>query len=688
MPIHHREARAVSSRLSYVIAVMLLLSVVFLRLWDVTKLPYGYSADEIINIRITETIRQGRIAVFYDVNGISHEGLFQTVLTLTTLATGDGTLGYRMMSAWAGIIALALIYTLGVRLYGTWAGLGALGLLGVMFLPVLMSRLVLANALIPLIVTASLLAMARALPVYRHTRDDDGNTLAFAMMAFILGISPYIHAVGLVLILVAMAFITFIVLTIRPLSYVRLSLIGFSILIMLILGIPYLLSSINHGVSVGDVQRALSMEGVITSAIANLGALFWEGDANPLYNVPLRPLLDPITTGVIFFGLGVALRRWRTPSHSLTLLTLLIFLPGAVFASNAPNNLALMLLTVPMALAFGLGLQTLQRLVKAQYQWFFVASAILLFLFNWAWTAGDLFNTWRFDPQRQVAYNDDLGQIARHIDQTAHRIPTVLCYGDWDNRTERPHLYSAELVLIMMNRARADLRFIDCDRSLLFVDGGAYQQWILTDATQFANMHPYLRDWVLQGEFLRAGHLPRQRIVRLDARDALADEAGTFTTLSPSRYAIEANAGEDRLVPPPVRFGGNITWLGYLPPQQRIYQPGDVLPIINYWRVEGLVPSDLIIFHHLLSDPVTVVENRDEILVNPRQLRDRDVFIQLTQIPLSTTLTQGDYVLSIGTYQQTSAERLDVFEGTETRGNRLLLYHITIEPPPDDATDE
>jgi 4-amino-4-deoxy-L-arabinose transferase-like glycosyltransferase len=678
-----------SSRLSYAIAVVVLLIAGALRLWDITTLPYGYNEDEILNVRITETIRQGQIEVFYEVNAEGYEGLHQTVMALTTLFTGDGTLGYRIISVWAGVLALAVTYTLGVRLYGTLAGLMAMGLLSVLFLPVLVSRLYITEALLPLMIAGGLLALARALPVYRLIHNDDTNMLAFAALGILMGISLYIHAAGLILVLIAMTFIAYTVIYVRPLSYVRLSLIGFAILMLLILAIPYLISAINNPIVADGAYIFSSLEHFIASIGDSFAALFLQSDSDATYNLPLRPLLEPVSLVIVLLGIAVAIRNWRQPRHALLLIAFVLFIPATMLAAPPPSHRAMVLLLIPIVLAFGLGVQTLYASLHGPYPWIITASMILLYMFNLAWTTSDLFINWRDDEQRQMVYHEELGQLAHHIDVTAGQIPTVLCYPNWDNTNIRPALSAPELVLIMLNRAQPNLRYIDCSQGLLFVDGGTEQQLILADEGQIQNMHPYLQSWLNEGEFLDTDALPSQRVIRFDVQDVLADAAGVFTTSSPAKYAIEVGDIATDVVPPPIRFGGNITWLGYVPPENINYQAGERVEIINYWRVEGVVPSDLILFHHILSDPVTVVDNRDEIRVNPRQLIERDVFIQITDIRLSETLTTGEYTLSIGTYQQTSQERLDVFDGEETRGNRLFLYAIQVESvPKDDAIED
>lgn len=93
------------------------------------------------------------------------------------------------------------------------------------------------------------------------------------------------------------------------------------------------------------------------------------------------------------------------------------------------------------------------------------------------------------------------------------------------------------------------------------------------------------------------------------------------------------------------------------------------------------MPSDLLIFTHILSDSSTIAANRDSISVKPSQLQERDVYLHIADVTLENE-QDGNYVVSVGVYQSSSDERLPVFdENNEVRGNRIFLYPIQIELP-------
>jgi hypothetical protein len=230
----------------------------------------------------------------------------------------------------------------------------------------------------------------------------------------------------------------------------------------------------------------------------------------------------------------------------------------------------------------------------------------------------------------------------------------------------------------MMQRENADLRYVDCANGLIIASGGSYQQFIVTDTTIYDRMQPTLRVWLEDRPAVPVAGLPARSVLIIDAARELEDTIGRLLTTAPTGWAPESPGGADP-VELPARFGGNITFLGYAPPASQTASPGDVIPVITYWRVDGKMPPDLRIFTHMLSDPAALVAQSSALNVWPPSLRNRDVFIQASYIVLPESIPAGVYVLSTGAYQAGSGARLPVFDGTQERGNRLFLYQITVQ---------
>lgn len=672
----------IPNRLSYVIAMLLLLLALFFRAWDLVDLPSGVSDAEINTIRLTETVRRGNVSILLqDAQGRGQEMLVPTVLAVLTGFIGNGTLGFRLVTIWVGLITLALAYSLGVRLFGRVAGLCTLGVLAVAFWPVLLAREVLVESFLPLLVTTAMLSLARAIPVYRVARQESATTAAFATLGFVVGVGFYIHPMGLLLAMATMIFIVYILVVRRSSERQRFSYIGFSILIVLILTIPYLVFNINRPELAAGARLVGDYQGILRSLGAGLGAIFLHGDANPARNLPGRPLFDAVTAVLMLFGVVMTLRGARYPRYMLLLVFFVVLSPAVLLQSAMPNFSGFSIWLVPLALFFGVGVYAVYSRLPVPARPFVWVGLIVLLAGNALWTGHDLFTVWRRDAAVQQAMHADLQLLARYLDRTMGSIPTVICYPQVNQVASTPTLNNTRKMLLMMNRKRLEnVRLVDCNNALIFTQGGARQQVIFVEPNGFRTMHPYLQRWASMGMFLTGNTVPPERVSILKVETELANRLGAFTTIDPANYGFETPQTPQQTIYPPIRFGGNITWMGYEPDTNRRYRAGETVSVINFWRVEsGPVPGDLTFFTHILSDPVTVADNRDMISLDVSYLRERDVFVQVTPIELRSTLLTGRYQVSIGAYQEQTGARLPVFDNNQVRqGDRLILYPIEI----------
>ncbi|MBZ0307582.1 MAG: hypothetical protein K8I82_16060, partial [Anaerolineae bacterium] len=89
----------------------LLLVGVFLRVWDLSTLPPGFSQQEIISVDITQQIQEGAGQVFFRTGEDEGQESFYHILNAgMTRLVGDGLIGYRILSVWSGLLTLAFLY--------------------------------------------------------------------------------------------------------------------------------------------------------------------------------------------------------------------------------------------------------------------------------------------------------------------------------------------------------------------------------------------------------------------------------------------------------------------------------------------------------------------------------------------------------------------------------------------------
>ncbi|MBZ0301429.1 MAG: glycosyltransferase family 39 protein [Anaerolineae bacterium] len=676
-----------SSRMGFALAAVLLLIAAALRLWNLGTLPPGLHDDEITDIRITEAIRQGRISVFYDLESLGdqggREGLYPMLLAATTTITGNGLIDYRIPSVLANLLMLAVVYALAARLYGPLGAVAALALLAVGMWPTLLARSLGRETLLPLLVGATLLSLARALPVYYQPPPREPGTAPFAALGLLLGMGFYLHPAHFLLALGCMIFLAYMVVSSQPLSSRTLSYIGFAILVMIIVAVPYVISSIrlpelDGAGRVFGAYRATNQP-LLQTLLDGLKGIFFIGDASPVRNLPGRPLVDLGSGLVIVIGLLAALNRWQRPRFLLPLVAFAVLMPVAFLRPASPDFSGFAVLLPVLALFFGLGVSTLYHILRPAVRPLLGLGLVTLLALNLIWSTHDLFSVWPAETSVRSAYHGRIAQLAHHIDRTARSLPTVVCIPSVTSLDPQPRLTDAQLLILMMHTRDKVIRYADCGSGLVLANGGEHQQVIFTAPDTLAKMHPYLRAWLRQSEFLNAADLPPDSVALMNVSNMLADTIGRFTTTAPVTYAPEAPGGSD-LTLPPVSFGGNLTFLGYEQDTTDAYHPGDVVTSIVYWRVDGMLPPDVRLFTHILSDPAAIISQTDTLSVLASHLHRRDIFIQITFVPLPPSTPDGNYMISIGAYQQSDDQRLGVLSDGQERGTRLFLvdHGITV----------
>jgi hypothetical protein len=238
-------------------------------------------------------------------------------------------------------------------------------------------------------------------------------------------------------------------------------------------------------------------------------------------------------------------------------------------------------------------------------------------------------------------------------------------------------LTNPRLLGLMLNNRTASLRYLDCATSMIFPAGGEQAQVVFPNLRIFAATSPAVLQWIELGSRDDIG------VVNMQVVEPLADRTGLFTTTAAVRLDPQASPGSTPLLPP-IRLENNLTFLGYEILVDDI-QPGGILPVVTYWRVDGVLPSDLTLFAHLYDDlGAAPIANQDSISVVPSQLFGRDVFVQVHFIQIPETLPERAYTIAIGAYRTQSRQRLGILPepGGASIGSRLILYSVDVTRNP------
>jgi 4-amino-4-deoxy-L-arabinose transferase-like glycosyltransferase len=678
----------VSSRASFWIAVLLLLIAAALRLWMLASLPPGLTTDQLTDLGIAEQIRAGRIEVFYVFSTEGREGLYHTLLAALTAIMGSNITAYHLVSFWAGMLTLALVYALATRLYGPLPGVVALAVLVPNFSAILLSRGVGRETFLPLLVAAALLALARAFPVYQQNRRTRPPVTApFVAFGLVLGLSFYTHPIGFLIALLSLAFIVYMVFS-QQLPRLTINYTFFAVLIGLIIVTPYLISSLRNP-DVSGFGRLFSPSANVVELLQNvwlaLGGFFLYGDVNPVRNLPTRPLLDFVSGFLLVIGLVTSLRYWQLPRFALPLIALAALLPPALLARNAPDFSAFAALLPLVAVLVAAGFKTIYSSLHRRVQVVGIVGVVAVFCFNLYSITNDLFLRWRTLPAVQTAYHGEINALALYLDRTFDTMPTVVCTEGIGSGEAQPSPTPTQILLTMMHHESDGMRFVDCRFAMVFTQGGDWQRIAFPNPSvrREREMHSAIRQWLALGAEPNDPSV-QNTVVMMNVETAMADTLGRFLTTTPVFYATEATT-EFNSAQLPVRFGDNLTFSGYVRDDIPTYRPGNIITLVTYWRVDGDLPANLRLFTHLLVDPsATPAAQRDVLNVRPSELQQRDIFMQVTYIFLPDTLPAGEYDLSIGAYidrpEPQTDERLAVLAEDQTPlAARLFLPQIVVE---------
>lgn len=687
-----------SRRMSFWLAIALLFIAAVPRLIHLDELPNGLNAFELRDVQIAERIRSGQVEVLYEVGSEGREGIYHVLLTAFTTFIGNDPVGYRIVSVWFMLLATAAVYSFGRLLYGRPVGLMAMAAFTVPLWSIHLSRTISRESILPLMTIAVLIAIARSLPVYRRPNFNPG-TVPFMFLGLMLGFGFYIHPGHYLIVLMSMAFIAYMVFTRQTMSRRTLSYLSFSIVILIIVATPYLISTLRRpelGSSARFSQQILTIyeTGILQTVGNNLLGLFYRGDANLLHNVPLRPLTDPLSVLVMLVGVWSVFKRFTQPRYGLTALALIFVLPFALFSTQSPNFMGYVMLLPVLALLFSLGIKQLQRnFAQPAAQRALNGFAVSLLVFNLGWSVYSYWGVWGQNPQLATDYNSRIAEIAQYLDATVSTTNTVVCVREIPNAP----MYSSSLsqnstlLSLMMDHPDAEkIRYVDCGSGMIFSNGGAHQQVILLEENTLQTYPEYIQTWLAQGDLIQED-VPANSVISLIVSEPLGDTIGRYTTTAPVGYAPESPGG----VAPallPIKFEQNLTFLGYESNlNSEAYQPADVVTLITYWRTDGTLPRRLNLFAHVLFDAENIVSQVDTISVQTERLTNRDVFIQIAYIPLPADLPSGTYQISVGAYQRDETDtRLAVIDPqtNAARGTRLFLSEIEViapsteQPPP------
>lgn len=687
-----KEAGNFDRRLEIVALVAILVVAAFFRIYQLDRVPPGLTHDEATNGHDALWVLRGVRPLYFATNYGREPFYCYLVAGVSALRGGVANeISLRLTTALCGLGMLLGTYVLARRMFGFPVALATTAGLAISFWPVFTSRQGVRPVTLPLLLVPAIYCLWRGLELTSGKR----AWVWLAAGGVLAGASFYTYMASRAMPLFFLLFALYLAVFQRDRLADRWpALVLFFVLITAVAAPLFIYLRTHPGAEgrIGELGTPLrelargNLRPVMNNTITGLGVFSFRGDPQWRYNLPGRPIFDPLTSLFLYGGLALALWRWRDSRYALLLGWLVVgMLPGLI--TGAEHNTLHLIAVQPVTyLLVGLSAAELGKWFWQRgrvLRWMPVIGLTLLFVGSGWLTAHDYFLVWANEPDVREVYHANLREIARYLDaQPAGG--TVVVSTEYPAFWHDPYIFET-----VLRRQDLDVRWCDGRGGLLYPtkDGGVrYVFSALADldtalgedlwpaATLFAEraLHPDdLNPWFRVYRWMGQAELG-QRIA------ALAGASPVWISEEVS-FAADPLPGVRQELLLPVNFNNQVMLLAYRLNGTR-FAPGDTMGLVTYWRAEGNFQQDLVIFAHLLDAQSQERGGQDVLNVPATTWHADDVIVQLHRFTVTTDATAGPHYLELGWYDRATLARLPVMAAAgDAVADRLLLQPIEVK---------
>ena len=674
----------ISGRETLAILILLLLAFA-LRTVDLLDVPPGLHNDEVVEIQMTEQVAGGRLGVFFP-EETGHEALYYYFSAPFVLVFGSTVFAMRLLAVFISMVSMCVIWALARRLMGPVAALTALAGFAVVFWTVEFGRLIShVTMVVPLAALAAYFFWRAHLATGRRA------LLLWALSGLWLGLSINTYTAARALPPIFVAFGVYALVADRAGRRRWWQGIAITLAVAAVVVLPLALYLVRHPaadqLSFFDIDRPLvelrqgNLGPAIETSLKTLGMFAFTGDPLPYFDIPDRPIFEPVGALLLAAGLVIALWRWRQPKYAFVVIWFFLSLAPGMLSQPAPNYPRTQCVQPVLFILPGIAVASL---LDRWRNVFVYAALALLFAGNLAWTARDYFTVWPSLDVVRFWHQSGLKAVADRLADDAGTSPVAVCVPDHLINESEPWWKPAwQHMRYLLHRPDLSLRYYNCADAMVLIDGPA--RYAFPDAAAVDE----LGQWPVYSQVLADADpdpdvLPDRLgvIVRSDvdttyslAQAGLGRPNGHVER--PVMWAPETGQA-DHPAQAPVNFQDQVEFLGYDLSASSL-QPGDSFDLTTYWRVIGGPSPRLSQFTHVLNAEGGIVAQQDRLAITSASLHAGDVFAQIHHLTLPGDVPQGEYPLAIGLYTPSDGVRLQIRQASEPRGDRLWLMPITVK---------
>jgi len=689
----------------FVIVVLLLLAFL-LRTVALTCVPPGLHNDEVVDIKITESVAGGRLAIFFP-EDTGAEVLYYYFAAPFIRVFGSTVFAVRLPAIFLSMVGMCVIWALSRRLMGPVVALTALAGFAIVFWTVEFGR-------IALHVVMEVPLAALAAYCFWHARSAGEEKEGFfrktwflwALSGLWLGLAINAYTAARILPVIFIAFSVYVLFVDRSEWRRWWGGIAITLVVTAIVVLPLFLylgqNPAADQLDFFDINRPLvelrkgDFAPVIGTSLKTLGMFAFVGDPLPYYDVPGRPVFEPVGALLLAVGLLIALWRWSQPEYAFVVLWFFLSLVPGMLSQPAPNYTRTLGVQVVLFAIPGIAVEALLEWRNRVFRkkpgfWIYFALA-LLFIGNLAWTVHDYFAVWPAVDSVRFWHQSGLKAVADYLQGDDDTSPVAVCVPDHLIDERDPWWKPAwQHTRYLLHRPDLSLRYYNCADTMVFIDGPArYAFPDVADVDALSQFPAYSqilaavvpRDLDLDflpdglGIIVHTDRMTTQSRIYVVLDQHLAEvAAGSAVTWAPE----VSDAGQPAQVP--IIFGDDqdkVEFLGYTL-LVSFLKPGDSFDLATYWRVTADLPPGLSQFTHVLNADGAIVTQQDRLALTSASLRAGDVFVQIHHLMLPSDLTEGEYPLTIGLYTPSDGTRLRITQAGQPRGGRLWLRAIAVE---------
>ncbi|HXK41192.1 MAG TPA: glycosyltransferase family 39 protein [Anaerolineae bacterium] len=650
-----KSAVATIARLRWKLCLALItLSGAALRLIGLERFPPGLHFDEAVYGLMALEIYHGQLPVFFSAY-TGREPLYMYLMAGVFRLAGIGIVGIRLTSALIGAVTLPLVYLLLRELYGNRRlALIAASVTALSYWHLTVSRNGYPNILIPPLECLALFCLWRG---YR-----DGHQGWLTLGGAFVGLVLYTYLAARLFPVTVLLFFLYCLLVDRQRFLRRFGGLVLAALVAVLVFAPLGLHFIHHPHDFwerADQVLALRQAGGATAfrvygdnILKTVGGFFLKGDPRWHYNLPGKPIFDPLMAAAFGIGIVVALKRWRKPEYALLLIwTAGMCLPAILTVDLMPQGQRSFGITPAIFGLAALGLETLlaaaQRRLSPPLRRVAPLALVALLAFEGGSTVRTYFGEWVRRPETYEIFNTEYVQLAQEAAARLDAGETVVIQA----------LHYKHPTVIFVAPRTVDAVWLYGGRSLVIPQRGN-------------SAVTYLR---------AADNPPADPIAALTAElteplaplpDPFGGAAVTLARLKPG--VLEA----ERDLPAQAAFADEIEILDWRLPQTT---PRDAsVDVLLHWRALRSVAEGRVLKVHLVDANGVLWSQGDAANYLSEQWRAGDTVYELVEIPLPDGIPAGRYEVQL-VFAREGGGQLPVLREGRPSGSALVLGPLTLE---------